>query len=145
MNLLSKLILVLTVCCVASCNTTPDKRALQYLNTDGFGNRYTGNAEEENYITIGGTLAPGTFWATDPDCLIVDVQIGNGVDIDEVGYLGRHDVGAYLVACAVGYLPVRGKRAWQSRIIQALAGGKIRSGIVTQRIREDPSLGRAAF
>ena len=29
---------------------------LQYLNTDGFGNRYTGNAEEENYVTIGDTV-----------------------------------------------------------------------------------------
>jgi protein involved in polysaccharide export with SLBB domain len=26
---------------------------LQYLNTDGFGKRYTGNAEEENYVTLG--------------------------------------------------------------------------------------------
>jgi polysaccharide export outer membrane protein len=25
---------------------------LQYLNTDGFGSRYRGNAEEENYVTI---------------------------------------------------------------------------------------------
>jgi protein involved in polysaccharide export with SLBB domain len=38
---------------LASCTTTPDKRVLQYLNTHGFGNRYTGNAEEENYVNIG--------------------------------------------------------------------------------------------
>lgn len=37
-------------------STQPDKRVLQYLNTDGFGNRYTGNAEEENYVTIGDTV-----------------------------------------------------------------------------------------
>jgi protein involved in polysaccharide export with SLBB domain len=41
---------------LCACNSYPDKRLLQYLNTDGFGKRYTGNAEEENYITIGDTL-----------------------------------------------------------------------------------------
>ena len=39
---------------LSSCvSSEPDKRVLQHLNTDGFGNRYTGNAEEENYVTIG--------------------------------------------------------------------------------------------
>ncbi len=37
---------------LASCNTAPDKRLLQYLNRDGFGNSYVGNAEEENYVSI---------------------------------------------------------------------------------------------
>lgn len=41
----------------AGCNTMPDKRALQYLNTDGFGNRYTGNAEEENWVAIGDSIS----------------------------------------------------------------------------------------
>jgi protein involved in polysaccharide export with SLBB domain len=45
------------VACMAACSSSsPDKRLLQYLNQEGFGNRYTGNAEEENYITIGDTL-----------------------------------------------------------------------------------------
>lgn len=43
---------------LASCTSTaPDKRLLQYLNDDGFGNRYTGNAEEQNYVTIGDTVS----------------------------------------------------------------------------------------
>ena len=41
--------------CVA-CNTAPDKRLLQYLNQEGFGNSYVGNAEEENYVAIGDTV-----------------------------------------------------------------------------------------
>ena len=41
----------------ACISSQPDKRVLQYLNTDGFGNRYTGNAEEENYVTIGDQVA----------------------------------------------------------------------------------------
>ena len=36
-----------------SCEAPPDKRLLQYLNNQGFGKRYTGNAEEEDYVTIG--------------------------------------------------------------------------------------------
>jgi len=46
------LFLVLAAC----MSSEPDKRILQYLNTDGFGNRYTGNAEEENYVTIGDSV-----------------------------------------------------------------------------------------
>jgi len=41
---------------LTACPTQPDKRILQLLNTSGFGKSYTGNAEEENYITIGDTL-----------------------------------------------------------------------------------------
>lgn len=41
---------------LSACSTQPDKRVLQLLNTSGFGKSYTGNAEEENYITIGDTL-----------------------------------------------------------------------------------------
>jgi len=33
-----------------------DKRVLQYLNQEGFGKRYTGHAEEQDYVTIGDTV-----------------------------------------------------------------------------------------
>ncbi len=43
---------------MAGCTSTaPNKRVLQYLNTDGFGKRYTGNAEEENYVSLGDSVA----------------------------------------------------------------------------------------
>lgn len=41
----------------ACSSTSPDKRLLQYLNDKGFGNRYTGNAEDQNYVTIGDTIS----------------------------------------------------------------------------------------
>ena len=41
---------------LSACSTQPDKRVLQLLNTSVFGKSYTGNAEVENYITIGDTL-----------------------------------------------------------------------------------------
>lgn len=59
----------------ASCRTAPDKRLLQYLNEDGFGRRYTGNAEQENYVTLGDKVT----WAD----AVNDTNRGNGaVDID---------------------------------------------------------------
>jgi protein involved in polysaccharide export with SLBB domain len=41
----------------ASCSATlEDKRILQYLNQGGFGKRYHGNAQEQNYVSIGDTI-----------------------------------------------------------------------------------------
>jgi len=39
--------------CAATVN---DKRILQYLNQAGFGKRYYGNAQEQNYVSIGDTV-----------------------------------------------------------------------------------------
>jgi protein involved in polysaccharide export with SLBB domain len=50
-------LLILLAIFMTACSTQPDKRILQLLNTSGFGKSYTGNAEEENYITIGDTLS----------------------------------------------------------------------------------------
>lgn len=49
--------LLVLLALLSACSTQPDKRILQLLNTSGFGKSYTGNAEEENYITIGDTLS----------------------------------------------------------------------------------------
>ncbi len=61
MRLVPSIALVLVVVHAAggltSCQTAPDKRLLQYLNQKGFGKRYTGNAEEEDYVTLGDRVA----------------------------------------------------------------------------------------
>jgi len=42
---------------LASCSATvEDKRVLQYLNQNGFGKRYYGDAQEQNYVSIGDTI-----------------------------------------------------------------------------------------
>lgn len=42
---------------LAGCSATlDDKRILQYLNQSGFGKRYYGNAQEQNYVSIGDTI-----------------------------------------------------------------------------------------
>jgi protein involved in polysaccharide export with SLBB domain len=49
------LLALLVLCGLASCAavTQPGKRELQYMNRRGFGKKYFGNPEEENYVTIG--------------------------------------------------------------------------------------------
>ena len=65
----------LFVLCASCKSTAPDKRLLQYLNREGFGNSYVGNAEEENYVSIGDTVA---F----EDSLNTDVEARQKVEID---------------------------------------------------------------
>jgi len=75
---------------LAACRTSPDKRLLQYLNTSGFGNRYTGNAEEENWLAIGDTLTVTD--AHNPD----ELNVSATVDID--GTVLLPEIGSVLVA-----------------------------------------------
>lgn len=68
----------------ACSSTAPDKRLLQYLNDKGFGNRYTGNAEDQNYVTIGDTIQ-----ISDPFNVLLNqtqrVDIDGTVVLSEVG------------------------------------------------------------
>jgi protein involved in polysaccharide export with SLBB domain len=67
------------------CNTMPDKRVLQYLNTEGFGNRYIGNAEEENWLGLGDRLEildPNNEEISIPS---VEVEIDGTVILPELG------------------------------------------------------------
>jgi len=84
MNLTSKRLALLGLCLLSACNTYPDKRLLQYLNTDGFGKRYTGNAEEENYVTIGDTVDLTDSYNSDLD-VRTKVDIDGTVQLPELG------------------------------------------------------------
>lgn len=100
---LGLLLLLSAVTWLGGCNSSsaPDKRVLQYLNRDGFGNRYTGNAEEENYVSIGDTVAlidvlkPGRLSSTqvvDIDGTVLLPELGV---VHVAGYT-RSDLRAYL-------------------------------------------------
>jgi len=92
MSALSRALSGISACvlvALAACNTTPDKRILQYLNTDGFGNRYTGNAEEENWVAIGDGV-------TIEDTTHEDLRASGTVDID--GTVLLPELGAVHVA-----------------------------------------------
>ena len=53
------------------CNTAPSKRAIQYMNQEGFGRPVFGNAEEEEYVSIGDSVT--VFDVAHPD--EIDVQL----------------------------------------------------------------------
>lgn len=73
----------------ACVSNAPDKRLLQYLNTSGFGNRYTGNPEEQNYVTLGDQISiTDDLW---PQLTVTEV-----VDVD--GTIVLPEVGAVHVA-----------------------------------------------
>ncbi len=75
---------------LTGCNTTlADKRVLQYLNQRGIGKRYVGNAQEQNYVSIGDTI---TFLDTYND----EVAGSQVVDID--GTILVPEVGSVWVA-----------------------------------------------
>jgi protein involved in polysaccharide export with SLBB domain len=69
----------------AACRSSPDKRLLQYLNEEGFGNRYTGNAEEENYLAIGDTLDMTDSYHPTELTLSATVDVDGTVVLPEIG------------------------------------------------------------
>src|SRR5262249_9274900 len=56
-NALVVLLLVWAFAGLSACSATlENKRILQYLNQSGFGKRYYGNSQEQNYVSIGDTI-----------------------------------------------------------------------------------------
>lgn len=80
LTLLGLLLLLLS-----SCASQADKRLLQYLNTEGFGKRYTGNAEEENYVTLGDTVNLKVFFAAGQEASSHTVAIDGTILLPELG------------------------------------------------------------
>ncbi len=80
---------LLVVLCASCASSSPDKRLLQYLNDKGFGNRYTGNAEDQNYVTIGDTISI-------TDSFHPELSSSQRVDID--GTVVLAEIGAVHVA-----------------------------------------------
>jgi len=70
---------------LSGCTTyLPDKRLLQYLNQEGFGKRYIGNSQEQNYVSIGDTI---TYVDTyNPEISAVrTVDVDGTILVDQVG------------------------------------------------------------
>lgn len=95
---------VLALLCLAgsACRSTqPDKRLLQYLNDSGFGNRYTGNSEEQNYVTIGDSILIHDAYQGELDS-VETVDIDGTIVLPELGAvhvagLTRSDLEAFLL------------------------------------------------
>lgn len=93
---------VLVAFVLGGCRSTqPDKRLLQYLNDSGFGNRYTGNAEEQNYVTIGDVISITDAYQTELN-VVETVDIDGTIVLPEIGAvhvagLTRSDLEAFLL------------------------------------------------
>jgi len=82
---LSLVVAILCATFAAGCDATPDKRLLQHLNTQGFGNRYSGNAEEENWLAIGDRMQVSDSYHPDEISASVSVDIDGTVLLPEIG------------------------------------------------------------
>jgi protein involved in polysaccharide export with SLBB domain len=97
-----RLFVVVFTALLVSCSTQPNKRILQHLNTAGFGKSYTGNAEEENYITIGDTLVVTDTYQPEEIRANERVAIDGTVLLPEIGAvnvagMSRTEIEAFLM------------------------------------------------
>lgn len=76
------LLLLLTL---PACVSQADKRTLQYLNTEGFGKRYTGNAEEADYVTLGDTVILRVVHADGEESTTHNVAIDGTILLEDLG------------------------------------------------------------
>lgn len=84
-----RVLLVVLVAAAAACRAPEEKRVFQYLNTQGFGTRATGDANTENYVTVGDTV-------TIKDSIHAELQLPpQEVDVD--GTINLPDVGQLYV------------------------------------------------
>ncbi|HET6203791.1 MAG TPA: polysaccharide biosynthesis/export family protein [Planctomycetota bacterium] len=68
------------------CSSLEDKRIFQYLNRSGFGQRYHGNASEENFAAVGDAVTVTD--SVNPEYLTLppqQVDIDGTIDMPEVG------------------------------------------------------------
>lgn len=82
---LGSLLVLLSALLALGCHSSPDKRLLQYLNTSGFGKDYVGNAEEENYVSLGDTIVMSDLLHPTELALTQAVQIDGTVLLPYVG------------------------------------------------------------
>jgi protein involved in polysaccharide export with SLBB domain len=54
---INQCLMALGLAALVACTSSPDKRVLQYLNTEGYGKRYTGNSLQDDYLTIGDRIS----------------------------------------------------------------------------------------
>jgi protein involved in polysaccharide export with SLBB domain len=81
----ARLVVAATLLSLTACDSTPDKRLLQNLNTQGFGNRYSGNAEVENWVAIGDSISVTDTYHPSEIKGTVKVDIDGTVLLPEIG------------------------------------------------------------
>lgn len=70
----------------AGCSSVEDKRLYQFLNREGFGRRYQGDATTENYASVGDTfLLSSSVYPTEFNRPAQIVDLDGTVDLPEAG------------------------------------------------------------
>lgn len=80
-----RLVAALALAWAVACSSAPDKRALQYLNQEGFGKRYVGNSEEEEYVSIGDTVEIVDVLHEDEIQVLQEVRTDGRILLPELG------------------------------------------------------------
>jgi protein involved in polysaccharide export with SLBB domain len=99
----------LAVSALASCVSSPDKRVLQFLNTDGFGVRFQGNSLHDDYLTVGDSLSYRDSFNPSVNGQ-QKIAMDGTIDFDEIGRvwvagMTREEAEVYLTEKASAYYP----------------------------------------
>lgn len=93
---------------LVGCTSSPDKRVLQYLNTNGIGKRFVGNSLHDDYLTVGDKISyrdtynPTTLFGSET------VAMDGTIDFDQAGRvwvagLTREECEVHLTETAAAY------------------------------------------
>jgi protein involved in polysaccharide export with SLBB domain len=119
---LARISLAVGLLALVGCVSSPDKRVLQYLNTDGFGKRYVGSAFQDDYLTIGDQIVFKDTYNSDPS---VNGQATVAIDgTIDFGPMGRVWVAGMTVEQAEVYLTEKAAAAFTQSDIQVVLGTK---------------------
>ena len=102
--ILLALLATIAVLDFTSCHSSPSKRALQYMNQDGFGRRYSGESQEEDYVTTGDNIR--IFDVNNPEEINVTVTVSSDGTV-LLSQIGRTAIAGYTRSELESYLAER--------------------------------------
>jgi protein involved in polysaccharide export with SLBB domain len=102
--ILLSLLAIISLVDLTSCHSSPSKRALQYMNQNGFGRRYSGESQEEDYVTTGDNVR--VFDVNHPVDINFSVRVSSDgtVLLDQIG---RVSIAGYTRSGLEAYLAER--------------------------------------